>query len=91
MDQSEEATKCVKLLGLVEQSSLGDVTPPSNVICGSAGGLGLNVRGPNVGCTGIFAESDRVECHRLVPPGPQGELNTNIGGKVTGQPDGDVT
>ena len=84
----EEAAKGVKLLGLVEQSSLGDDTPPSP---GSAGGLGLNARGPNMGCTGIFAESDRVEHRRLAPSGPWGELNTDIGGKVTGRPDCDVT
>ena len=61
------------------------------MICGSAGGLGLNARSPNVGCTGIFAESDRVKHHRLVPSGPRGEPYTDIGGKVTGRPDGDVT
>ena len=86
-DWAEEAAKGVKLLGLVEQSSLGDNTPPSNRICGSAGGLSLNAQGPNIGCTGIFAES----VGRPVPAGPRGEPNTNIGGKVTGRPEGDVT
>ena len=54
-DQVEEATFGVKLLRLVERSSHGDDIPPSKVIFGSAGGLGLNMRGPNVGCAGIFA------------------------------------
>ena len=54
-DWVEETTKGVKLLGLVKQSSLRDDIPPSKVIFGSAGGLGLNTQGPNVGCAGIFA------------------------------------
>ena len=41
-DWLEEAGEGFKLLVLVEQSYLGNNIPPSKVIFGSAGGLGLN-------------------------------------------------
>ena len=44
-----------------------------------------------MGCAGIFAESDRDDHCRLVPSGPWGEPSTDIGGKVTGRADGDIT
>ena len=55
LDWLEEAGEGFKLLVLVERSSLGDDISPSKGILGSAGGLGLKMRGPTVGRTGICA------------------------------------